>query len=321
VAEHLPDETPHLPPPSLWPAGFAVGIAVALVGLIVSPLVVTPIGLLIALVFGALWARDAMHDSRPAPLVEDTETVEVARPEAPAVPAHQGRAAMPAPAPGETFPRSKFLEGATLGLGAVIGGLVTVPALGFAILPAFVDQEHDPVDIGGLDDYPEGQWMIATFLLDPGAGEVSRRTAYVRNNGMLDGKPSFTALSNRCVHLGCPVQANGLPQDEKAKTFQSTAKAEVRLIPVQPAGFSCPCHGGSYDTEGNRTAGPPVRALDRYEFSIRDSRVYLGNQYSVSSVKGEGSAALISKYGPADPGQHVDGPEQILYPIMPEDVS
>ena len=41
------------------------------------------------------------------------------------------------------------------------------------------------------------------------------------------------------------------------------------LTPTQAAsGFGCPCHGGQYDTEGNRIAGPPVRALDRYGFSI-----------------------------------------------------
>ena len=44
---------------------------------------------------------------------------------------------MPEPAPGERFPRNKFLEGATLGLGAVIGGIVTLPAVGFALLPGF----------------------------------------------------------------------------------------------------------------------------------------------------------------------------------------
>lgn len=319
MAQHGPDETPHLPAPSLWPIGFAVGIAVLLVGLIVSPMVVVPLGALITVFFGFLWARDAMRDSRPAPAVLE-EATEVARPDAPPIPAQEGRDAMPAPAPGESFPRSRFLEGATLGLGGVIGGLVTVPAIGFAILPAFVDQDYPPVDIGSLDEYPEGQWMIATFLLDPEQGEVSRRTAYVRNNGMLEGKPSFTALSNRCVHLGCPVQANGLPQEDKAKEFRSRAKTEVRLIPVQPAGFSCPCHGGSYDVEGNRTAGPPVRALDRYEFSIRSSRLYLGKTYSVSTVEGEGTQAIINKYGSADPGQHVDGPSSLLYPIQPDDL-
>ena len=33
------NETPHLPPPSLWPIGFAIGVACLLVGLVVSTLV------------------------------------------------------------------------------------------------------------------------------------------------------------------------------------------------------------------------------------------------------------------------------------------
>ncbi len=36
--------------------------------------------------------------------------------------------------------------------------------------------------------------MIATFLADPQAGEVSRRAAYIRNNGLLNGLPSFTLV-------------------------------------------------------------------------------------------------------------------------------
>jgi hypothetical protein len=36
VDPHGPDHPPHAPPPSLWPVGFAVGIAVLLLGLIVG---------------------------------------------------------------------------------------------------------------------------------------------------------------------------------------------------------------------------------------------------------------------------------------------
>ena len=91
------------------------------------------------------------------------------------------------------------------------------------------------------------------------------------------------------------------------------------LTPTQPSGYGCPCHGGAYDVEGNRVAGPPVRALDRYQFSIIDGNLWLGQPYSVAEVEGEGADAVIVKYPgpPADPGVHVDGPEQYLYPIVP----
>jgi Rieske Fe-S protein len=319
------DEEVHLPPPTLWPLGFAIGIAVALVGLIVSPEIISSIGALIAIVFGVLWARDASAEMRGHAIVVEPERRGL--PEAGAgevgPPAMEGRDAMPHPEPGERFPRARFLEGATLGLGGVIGGLITVPVAGFAILPSFLGQKRHEVDMGLIADYTEGQWYIATFNTDPSEGNVARRTAFVRNNGALtqSGKtvPSFTIISNRCAHLGCPVQANG-PSGAILGLKNQTehgANGPVDLTPAVPAGFGCPCHGGQYDTEGNRTAGPPVRALDRYDFEIKNGRLVLLSTYSVGKVVGQGAQAKIYKYKEAGPGQHVNGPEQWFYPLQP----
>ena len=323
--EDIHDDEPHLPPPTLWPLGFAIGVAVLLVGLIVDPKIIAPIGGVIAIVFGFLWARDATAEMRGHRIVvepERRETVEAGTGEI-GPPATAGGPAMPPPAPGERFPRSKFLEFSTLGLGGVIGGLITVPVAGFAVLPSFLGQKKHEVDMGPVADYKEGQWYVATFNLDPSEGAVERRTAFVRNNGSLavGGKqvPSFTLISNRCAHLGCPVQANG-PSGAilglKNQTEQGK-NGKVELVPTVPAGFGCPCHGGQYDTEGNRTAGPPVRALDRYSFSIRNGNLILGTAFSVAKVEGSGADAKIYQQAFAYPGEHVDGIESWLYPIQP----
>jgi menaquinol-cytochrome c reductase iron-sulfur subunit len=303
--EERPGEQPQLPPPSLWPVGFAVGIVCLLVGLVVSwP--VAAVGAVLALIFGFLWARDVATGGQAVPGPS---------PEEPAPDA--GEAGMPEPVPGERFPRNKFLEGATLGLGAVIGGIVTLPAVGFALLPAFVKQGAHEVDLGPLDGFPENKFVVATFMRNPAQGEITRQTAFIRNNGLLAGRPSVTCISNRCAHLGCPVQAGG-PLFEGQKKVEKTANGEVTLIPALPAaGFICPCHGGAYDQEGNRTAGPPVRGLDRYEFLIREGRLVLGNTYSVAYVDGAGASARIHRYELSGPGQHVDGPEAWLYPLQP----
>jgi menaquinol-cytochrome c reductase iron-sulfur subunit len=311
-------DKPHLPPPSLWPIGFAIGIGCILVGLIVSwPAVAVGAGL--TLLFGFLWVRDITggYRRRDVGLEPAVAGPESARTGAPPIPAQEGEAAMPPPEPGERFPRSVFLEGATLGLGGLITGIVTVPILGFAIGPVFEHQHHEEIDLGPTSNFKEGQYVISTFLRDPSQGEISRRTAYIRNNGFLGNKPSFTVLSNRCAHLGCPVQPNG-PMFENKKIEEKTKTGPVTLIPTLPAGgFGCPCHGGQYDQEGNRTAGPPVRALDRYEFYIRNGNLYLGRTYSVAKVIGSGASAKIKRYRLAGPGQHVDGWEQILYPLQP----
>ena len=53
-----PDDTPQAPGQSLWPIGFAIGIAVLLVGLVISPTAIV-LGAALTIVFGTLWIRDA----------------------------------------------------------------------------------------------------------------------------------------------------------------------------------------------------------------------------------------------------------------------
>ncbi|MGZ8707933.1 MAG: QcrA and Rieske domain-containing protein [Gaiellaceae bacterium] len=310
-------DRPHSPGRSLYPIGFAAGIACILVGLIINPMVIVPIGAVIAVACGFLWARDATKEFRGEPVAAiEPERGEAS--ESTDAPADQGEAAMPDPESGERFPRSRFLEGATLGLGGVIGGLVTVPAIGFMIVPAFRGQGYPKVDLGPLENFTEGQWFVTKFFMNPEDGEVSHRTAYIRNNGPLNGDPSVTIISNRCAHLGCPVQPNGPVQDNQKKEVDAEKGQRITMIPAIPAGgYGCPCHGGQYDVEGNRVSGPPVRALDRYEFEVADGHLILGKPYSVSHVKGEGKNALIHKYKLAGPGQHIDGVEQLLYPLQP----
>jgi Rieske Fe-S protein len=312
-------ERPHLPAPTLYPIGFAAGIAVALVGLIVNPKIIAPIGGAIAIVFAFLWAREATMEYRGVPEhIEPERRPAPALGRAPAVPATAGEAAMPQPQPGERFPRSRLLESATLGLGGVIGAIVSIPPLVMALGPAFGKQFKHRVDLGPLSNFPEGEWKLATYFIDPQLGEVTRRTAYIRNNGLLGGKPSFTIISNRCAHLGCPVQPNGPVFDSQKQVLHEAGAQQVTLIKMLPAGgFGCPCHGGQYDPEGNRIAGPPVRALDRYEYAIVKGHLILGKTYSVAHVDGTGKDARIAKYRLAGPGQHVDGWEQIFYPLQP----
>jgi menaquinol-cytochrome c reductase iron-sulfur subunit len=292
---------PHHPPPSIWPFAFAGGVALVLVGLIVS-MPIAAIGAVIAVVFGFLWIRDVTTEVRRMPVEEPAPppVSELAEPEVPVEP--------------ERYPRARFLEGATLGIGALIGGIVTVPALGFMVAPAFVGQEYDPIDLGPLENFPQNQFMIVKFFSKKQEGLVGKRTAFVRNNGMANGVPSMTIISNRCVHLGCPTQPQGPPGDPREI---KTSSGAIELTPTQVSGFSCPCHGGAYDKEGNRTAGPPVRSLDRYEYSIRNGNLWLEKPYSVGKVEGEGAKARIKAYRLADPGQHVDGPEQYFYPFVP----
>ena len=305
-------DTPHVPGPSLWPIAFAIGVACLLLGLVIS-WIVAAVGAAIAVVAGFLWARDVTHDVRGEVPSIEPETRAVADSASTGV-----TAAAAADPPPPAYTRSRFLEASTLGVGAAIGAIVTLPVVGFMVLPAFTNVEEDEADLGPIENFPENEYVIATYLANPSVGEVTRRTAFVRNNGQSDaGEPSFTILYSRCVHLGCPVQPNG-PIDEEARTELENG---VELRSVLAQSFGCPCHGGLYDAEGNRQAGPPVRSMDRYTFSIRNGRLVLGELYAVGNVSGTGANAVISRYPWSVPGTHVDGVEAWLYPIVPSQVT
>jgi len=281
---------------SFLPVGFAIGVVVLLVGLVVNLQIVAPLGGAIALVAGLAWAQGSGSKRRPP----------TARPSASA----EATGA-------ERFPRSRMLERATLGIGGLVALGAVLPAVGAAVLPAVLNQRRRAVDLGPVGDFPQGQYVLATFLSDPAMGEISRRTAYVRNNGFLGKSPSFTIMSSRCTHVGCPTQPNGPVFGQQRRALE-TANGEVGLVPAEPAaGFGCPCHGSEFDTEGNRTAGPAPRALDRYQFSIRRGRLWLGDIYSVSRVQGVGANARIHSFKRLGDGEPATGPESLLYPSDP----
>jgi Rieske Fe-S protein len=282
---------------TIWPISFAIGIAVTLVGLIVNPEVIAPLGGAITILAAFAWMRGGGSEEEPT-TSEETASQE-------------------APPSVDRYPRSRFLERATVGLGAIIAGAVALPAVGLAVLPSLLGQQRRSVDLGSVSAFPEGRFVVATFLADPKMGEVSRRAAYIRNNGSLGGLPSFTAMSSRCTHVGCPTQPNG-PTFIQQRHVQKTANGEIGLVPALPAGgFGCPCHGSQFDTEGNRTAGPAPRALDRYEFSIRNGHLWLDHLFSVSHVEGQGANARIHRFSLRGAGEPADGPESWLYPVDP----
>jgi cytochrome b6-f complex iron-sulfur subunit len=63
----------------------------------------------------------------------------------------------------------------------------------------------------------------------------------------------FIALSRVCTHLGCLVNYD---------------KERQILL--------CPCHGGTYDLEGNVISGPPPSPLPKYTVRVVDGNIVIG---------------------------------------------
>lgn len=77
-------------------------------------------------------------------------------------------------------------------------------------------------------------------------GEVPAVVINLRGKG-------YTAFSRICTHLGCLVE------------YDSIGKR-----------FVCPCHAGSYDTEGNVISGPPPRPLSRIPVKAEGENIVIG---------------------------------------------
>ena len=181
--------------------------------------------------------------------------------------------------------RGRFLAGATVGIGGLMSAVIAAPALAFVLAPAFETEPHFDVDLGPTSLYPvdkNNPFHVVTFSRAPGQTDLERRVVFIRN----DGNDTFTAIANTCMHLGCPVRVFG------------------------SSGFGCPCHGGQYDIEGRRIAGPPGAAAEPLRDLGRERPPVLGTLYAMDDS--------LHRHQLKGPGQPVTGLLSFLYPPAPQ---
>jgi len=148
--------------------------------------------------------------------------------------------------------RRDFLGIATFSIGGLITAILSVPAVAYILGPALKKQEaQNWIPLGAASKVELGLPTLFKTTIEQKAGwiENSRElTFYVLTE---DGR-EFTAMSNVCTHLGC----------------------RVRWV-VEEEQFFCPCHNAIFDKNGQVVAGPPPRALDRYEVKEEDGQLFV----------------------------------------------
>ena len=200
---------------------------------------------------------------------------------------------MPGAFEGETVTRRRLMNLAANGAGAVAVAAFALPALGFAIAPIFKRQPWTWQPVGPPSDFTDSDYVTKIVNLVPGIGEAGNSVAYIRKrNPAIDKEPEdqynhFVALSDKCMHLGCPVRY---------------------VLAAQR--FICPCHGGVYDFRGMVAGGPPVRPLDRFYTRVNEQTglLEIGPRYSVNNE--------LQRFSPRFPGEPIDGIGQYLYPAQ-----
>jgi menaquinol-cytochrome c reductase iron-sulfur subunit len=193
---------------------------------------------------------------------------------------------------GETVTRRGLMTGGALAVGGLATAAFGLPALGFALGPNFSQTvPHVWQDVGPQADFNKTTYVQKVIDLVPAIADSGKGTVYVRRySKAIDGDTTnepYVAISNRCMHLGCPVRY---------------VQAAQRFI--------CPCHGGVYGPLGQVSGGPPVRPLDRFYTRVENGRVQIGSRYSLDS-------SFRRFPHPRDPSNHLDGLWQYLYPSRP----
>lgn len=207
-------------------------------------------------------------------------------------------------APDSAVTRGQFLTLSSVGLGAMIGAVIGVPATAYVLAPLTKEATFKSVALGPVTKFTSETAFkptAATYVEDPAEPNTSAGLAWVhytgkQNPNWLATDAMFVVFSNRCMHLGCPVLAT-------------------------PQGFACPCHGGQYDNRGVRTAGPPIRPLDRFQWEIKNTdELWITQRWSVD-FNGDGK---ILYFPVKMPGQPVAPPgpsivADVLYPNVTYD--
>ena len=195
--------------------------------------------------------------------------------------------------------RGEFLSLTSVGLGAMIGGVIGVPATAYLLAPVTKEVTFAPVFLGKLSAFTGETGFKptpATYIEDPSNPATSPGLAYVHYTAEQEHR-----LARRGRHVRRvlePLHAPGLPDRGHQR----------RDLPARAT-------AASYDTNGERTAGPPIRSLDRFQWEVKNSdELWITQRWSTDIYGGE-----VHYYPVKMPGQptHTPGPSwiaNVLYP-------
>jgi quinol---cytochrome c reductase iron-sulfur subunit, bacillus type len=147
--------------------------------------------------------------------------------------------------------RRTFLARIVQLFSAFIAALFALPVFRFVQVSLASTRDSSSYPIGDVQSLQEEITRVpfTRLLRDGWMVRAVQEYVWVRK------KPDGTILvfEPHCTHLGCAYD-----WDENSRQFL------------------CPCHGGKFDKDGNRTAGPPPRPLDRFQVQKEGNQIRIG---------------------------------------------
>lgn len=151
--------------------------------------------------------------------------------------------------------RRRILKYAVQGTGLLAGAVIVIPSVISALSPALGGRRAASWRrLGRLEEFPVGavsEAVVGDGDHATGVGVAAwapspRQAVYV-------WRPEarrVVVFSRACTDLGCPVNYDPGSQC-----------------------YLCPCHGGIFNSDGERMAGPPDRPLYRFDVRVRKAVV------------------------------------------------
>lgn len=146
--------------------------------------------------------------------------------------------------------RRSLMAWALRAFGLAGAGIIGVPSLLTALAPVIDRRGREEAwqPLGPLAAFPVGEMRKAVIRVPRRDRMRSLREQAVY--AWRPGAEETIVYSRSCTDLGCPV------------TWDPGSQC-----------FFCPCHGGIFDKNGERMAGPPKRPLYRYASRIRNGSI------------------------------------------------
>jgi menaquinol-cytochrome c reductase iron-sulfur subunit len=148
--------------------------------------------------------------------------------------------------------RRTMMKWAVRGIGLAAAGMVGIPAFIAGIAPLWMYRPRRELwySIGPVEEFPVGEMRkVVLQLPEREWGNALRERAVYASR---TGEGEAVVFSRNCTDLGCPL------------TFDPGSQC-----------FFCPCHGGIFDRDGERMAGPPNRPMYRYANRIVDGNILI----------------------------------------------
>jgi len=157
--------------------------------------------------------------------------------------------------------RRRFYEAVIVGVQAVIGIALAVPAVAYLLGPTKQRRDSgmiEATDIGTLAPNVPVEVSFRKSRVDGWKVINEKRTAWVVK--MPDN--SVVAYGPQCTHLGCAYHW------EEGKSQ-----------------FVCPCHNSFFSIDGKLVSGPAPRPLDRYFTKVDGTKLLVGELHQAGDTK------------------------------------